>query len=139
VTTTTAATAAAVRIVEPAADARVTSPVAVKMVADNFVIEAAGLAEPGHGHFHLMIDVPCVTPGEVVPRDDQHRHLGNGETEATLTLPPGEHVICLQAGDGLHRALPLMDRRTFTVVASPAAAVVSAAETGAVRKVAGSY
>ncbi len=107
-----------VAFVEPANGATVTSPVTVKLVAEGFEIEAAGLSRPGAGHFHLLIDRPCLPTGQEVPRDTNHIHLGNGQAQTTLTLAPGPHTICLQAGDGLHRALALTSTLSLNVVAS---------------------
>jgi hypothetical protein len=59
--------------------------------------------------------VPCVDPGQVIPKDDQHVHLGQGQTEASLPLAPGQHTLCVQAGDGAHTALPVTRTVTFTV------------------------
>jgi hypothetical protein len=104
-----------VAITEPAADATVTSPVAVKLAAYNFTVEPAGEVHPDAGHLHVMVDVPCVDPGQVIPKDDQHVHLGQGQTEASLPLAPGQHTLCVQAGDGAHTALPVTRTVTFTV------------------------
>ena len=79
-------------------------------------IEPAGEVHHGAGHLHLMIDAPCVEPGQLIPRDDNHRHFGQGQTGANLDLAPGEHTLCLQTGDGAHTALELTSEMTVTVV-----------------------
>jgi hypothetical protein len=94
----------------------VTSPVAVTMASENFVIEPAGQPTKGAGHFHVMVDDPCVEPGVAIPADPTHVHFGAGQTEATLDLPPGEHTLCLQAGDGSHVALPATNQISVAVV-----------------------
>jgi hypothetical protein len=104
-----------VAFLEPAAGAIVTSPVALKLAAFNFVVEPAGAVRPGAGHLHVMVDVPCLAPGQVIPKDAQHVHLGGGETTTQLTLAPGEHTLCLQAADGLHNALAITRELTITV------------------------
>jgi hypothetical protein len=104
-----------VAILEPANDAQVTSPVALKLAAFNFTVEPAGAVRAGAGHLHVMVDVPCVEPGQPIPKDDQHVHLGQGQTDATLTLPPGPHTLCVQAGDGAHTALPITREVSVTV------------------------
>lgn len=55
-----------------------------------------------------MIDSPCINAGEAIrnPEDGSIRHYLLGSTEAELDLSPGEHTLCLQAGDGAHIALP---------------------------------
>lgn len=73
---------------EPANGATVTSQVTVELVAEGFEI------------------------------DTNHIHLGNGQSQTSLTPAPGPHTICLQAGDGLHRALALTSTFSLDVVAS---------------------
>jgi hypothetical protein len=84
----------------------VDSPVTVQWSAENFIIEPAGEVRDGAGHLHIMVNVPCIPAGEIILADDNHLHYGMGQTEATLELPPGEYTLCLQAGDGIHAALP---------------------------------
>jgi hypothetical protein len=52
-----------------------------------------------------------------VRRDAAHVHLGNGQLQTTLVLAPGPHHQCLQAGDRLHKALPISDELDLTVSA----------------------
>jgi len=106
---------ASVGIAAPEDGATVSSPIALELTADNFVIEPAGEVRDGAGHLHAMIDVPGVDPGEVIPSDESHVHYGDGATTDELDLEPGEHTICVQAGDGVHTALDLTDTVTFTV------------------------
>jgi hypothetical protein len=52
--------------------------------------------KPNTGHHHLLIDT-ALTPEqakEPIPADDHHLHFGGGQTETTLTLPPGRHKRC---------------------------------------------
>ena len=37
-----------------------------------------------------------------IPMDDGHRHFGNGQTEAMITLPPGPHKLQLVLGNWSH-------------------------------------
>lgn len=104
-----------VAFLAPAGGATVTSPVALTLAAYNFTIEPAGAVADGRGHLHVMVDVPCIEPGQPIPKDDQHVHLGQGQTTTELTLAAGEHTLCLQAGDGAHTALPITREITFTV------------------------
>ena len=67
-------------------------------------VAPAGDISPGTGHFHLLID-STLTPEEMktaIPADERHIHYGKGQTEATLTLPPGKHTLQLLLGDGNH-------------------------------------
>lgn len=106
-----------VAFLDPANGAVVKSPVPLKLAAFNFTVEPAGEVHEGAGHLHVMVDAPCVAPGQAIPKDDQHVHLGTGQTETELTLAPGVHTLCLQAGDGVHTALEITREITFTVEA----------------------
>jgi hypothetical protein len=66
-------------------------------------------------HLHLIVDAPCVPVGHGVARDRQHLHLGGGETEAVLDLAPGNHTLCLEAGDSSHEVVGQPDRVTIAV------------------------
>src|SRR5262249_26439236 len=49
--------------------------------------------KPNTGHHHLLID-SALSGDELkqpIAMDDTHRHFGNGQTEAMITLPPGQH------------------------------------------------
>ena len=94
-----------VRFAEPADGATAASPVKVVMAAENFTVEPAGDIHEGAGHLHIMVDTPCLSPGEIIPRDEQHLHYGDGSTEAEVELSAGRHTLCLQAADGAHTAL----------------------------------
>ena len=85
--------------------ATVSTPLNIKLAAENFTVEPAGEVNPDAGHLHIMIDEPCVEPGQGVPKDEAHLHDGQGQLEAELTLAPGAHTLCLQAADGNHVAL----------------------------------
>lgn len=100
---------------DPPDDSAVSSPVDVRMDAERFDIEFAGRVADGSGHFHLMVDVGCLAPGETIPKDPSHLHFGSAQRRTELVLPPGEHNLCLQAGDGAHSALNLTDELKFTV------------------------
>lgn len=109
-------TGPSVRITAPADGATVTSPVKVNMSATGFVVEPAGEVRDGAGHFHLLVDVGCLQPGTPIPLETPgYHHFGKAQTEAELELAPGEHEICLQAGNGAHIALDLTDTITIEV------------------------
>lgn len=99
-------TAARVRFVDLADGASVSSPLTVKMAAENFTVEPAGEVKAGHGHLHIVVDGDCIAAGQVIPKDEQHLHYGQGQVETTLELAAGSHTLCLQAADGAHVALP---------------------------------
>ena len=83
----------------------VTSPFEVTMEAIGLIVEPSGEINEGAGHFHILVDTPFVDAGVVIPTDEAHLHYGQGQTTATLELPPGEHTLRLQFADGAHTAL----------------------------------
>ena len=108
--------AASVAFVSPKDGDTVSAPAAVEMLAAPAItIEEAGEVREGAGHFHIMVDTPCVEQGQTIPSDDQHVHFGDGSTQTELELEPGEHTLCLQAGDGAHTAIGQTDEITITV------------------------
>lgn len=100
---------------QPLDGASVPSPVEVAMGAEGLVVEPAGPVRQGAGHFHIVVDGPCVESGTTFPSDPTHLHFGKGQTQATLDLAAGEHTLCLQAGDGAHTAVGATDRITVVV------------------------
>ena len=107
---------ASVSFASPEDGDEVANPVKVQMEAEGVTIEPASAGvHPNAGHFHIMVDTECMQEGQVIPNDDSHRHFGMAQTEAELTLPPGEHNLCLQVGDANHVALPLTDTIQITV------------------------
>jgi hypothetical protein len=88
----------------PTDGARLAGGVPVTMTADGIVIEPAGEAVDGAGHFHVIADGGCVAAGAVIARDADHVHFGSGADVGTIYLEPGRHSLCLQVGDGAHTA-----------------------------------
>ena len=99
----------------PADGDTVSSPVPVEMAAEGFEVAPAEGATEGQGHFHIMVDTDCVAEGETVPSDETHLHFGDGSTSTEVELEPGEHTLCLQAGDATHSAFGATDEITITV------------------------
>ncbi|ACD15618.1 DUF4399 domain-containing protein [Paraburkholderia phytofirmans] len=99
-----AAQAASVSFVQPADGATVSNPVHVVFGVDGMKIAPAGTMTEGTGHHHLLVDGKPVPKGEVIPANDKSLHFGKGQTETDLTLPPGDHTLTLQFGDGAHRS-----------------------------------
>ena len=93
--------------------------VSVKMGAENIAVQPAGEVAAGSGHHHVLVDAEPVAQGTVVPKDEQHLHFGQAQTEATLALSPGPHVLQLQLADGVHRSYgpQLSAKITVTVAA----------------------
>ena len=87
----------------PADGATVTSPVTIRFGLRGMGVAPAGVTTPNTGHHHLLIDVAALPPDNLpIPNDASHRHFGLGQTEAELTLPPGQHTLQLVLGDALH-------------------------------------
>jgi hypothetical protein len=110
-----AARAASVSFVQPADGATVSNPVHVVFGVEGMKIAPAGTTTEGTGHHHLLIDGKPLPKGEVIPANDKSLHFGKGQTETDLTLPPGDHTLTLQFGDGAHRSFGPEMSKTITV------------------------
>jgi hypothetical protein len=95
-----AAQAAGVSFVQPKDGATVSNPVHVVFGVEGMKIAPAGTMTEGTGHHHLLIDGKPLPKGEVIPATDKSLHFGKAQTETDLTLPPGDHTLTLQFGDG---------------------------------------
>jgi hypothetical protein len=96
---------ARVFFVEPKNGAEISGPVKVVMGMKGIEIAPAGTEKPNTGHHHILIDTDVPTGEKALyplPADDNIKHYGKGQTEATLTLAPGKHTLQLVAGDGNH-------------------------------------
>ncbi len=80
----------------------VSSPVTVQFDLQAMTLAPAGDATPNTGHHHLLVDVPPPDLGQVIPKDAQHLHFGQGQETAEITLAPGQHTLQLLLGDGNH-------------------------------------
>ena len=90
-------------IIAPADGATVKNPVSVVFgLHQPWGVAPAGTKLDNTGHHHLLIDAPLPDLTQPVPKDDQHRHFGGGQTETTLTLAPGKHTLQLLLGDFAH-------------------------------------
>ena len=95
---------AKVYIVNLADGAEVTSPFLVQFGLSGMGVAPAGVEKPNTGHHHLLIDTK-MTGEEMkqpIPADDTHKHFGGGQTEAMVTLPPGQHTLQLLLADWTH-------------------------------------
>lgn len=100
----TAATAGAeLYFIAPADGAVVDRTFTVRFGLKGMGVAPAGVTTDKTGHHHLLIDVANLPPmDQPLPNDDTHKHFGGGQTETTLTLPPGKHTLQLVLGDALH-------------------------------------
>ncbi|APH56695.1 Hypothetical protein GbCGDNIH6_0880 [Granulibacter bethesdensis] len=108
-------------IISPANGAVVSSPFTVVTGLKGLGIAPAGDDQPRTGHHHLLIDTPA-PQGEAleesIPKDAHHVHLGGGQTQVDIKLPPGKHTLQLIMGDAGHvpHSHPLLsDPVTITV------------------------
>ncbi|MEM7331637.1 MAG: DUF4399 domain-containing protein [Chloroflexota bacterium] len=104
-----------IQLLRPSDGATVKSPVSFSMSAVNYTIEEAGDVNEGAGHFHIIVDHGCVTPGEIVPATEGYNHYGKAQFQAELELEPGDYDICLQVGDGAHAATNITYEISITV------------------------
>jgi hypothetical protein len=93
-----------VYFIEPQDNATVGQEFKVVMGVNGMAIKPAGDMTENTGHHHLLIDEEPMAKGEVVPADSPtHLHFGKGQTETTVILAPGKHVLMLQFADGAHQ------------------------------------
>jgi hypothetical protein len=90
-------------IISPKNGATVKSPVEVRFGLKGMGIAPAGVKFDNTGHHHLLIDSdPPADLGAPLPATDKLLHFGKGQTETSLTLPPGKHTLQLILGDQNH-------------------------------------
>jgi hypothetical protein len=112
----------------------VTSPFKVQFgLTSNMGVAPAGVEKENVGHHHLLIDT-TLTPEEMtqpVALDEKHMHFGKGQTETTVTLPPGKHTLQLVLANWTHIPFnPPVQSEVITITVKDAAAAkpVAAAE-----------
>jgi hypothetical protein len=81
-------------------------------------VAPAGVTKENTGHHHLLVDVDPGDLSRPIPSDYNHIHLGNGQTEVLLTLPPGPHTLQLLLGDHVHvpHTPPVMSKKITVYV-----------------------
>ncbi|MFJ3047068.1 DUF4399 domain-containing protein [Herbaspirillum chlorophenolicum] len=93
-----------VSILEPKDGATVSSPFKVKFGVTGMTVHPATEIIEGTGHHHLLINMGPIKEGEVIPMDATHLHYGKGQTEAEVTLPPGQYKLTAQFANGAHQS-----------------------------------
>ncbi len=93
---------ARVYIESPANGAFVPTTFTVHFGLSGMGVAPAGFDKPNTGHHHLIVDAPLPPFDEPIPSDENHLHFGAGQTEASVTLPPGKHTLQLLLGDARH-------------------------------------
>jgi len=109
---------AEVYIVSPKDGAKITGPVTVVFGLKGMGIAPAGIKFDNTGHHHLLIDTDAPTDLSLpLPADERNVHFGKGQTETTLTLPPGKHTLQLVLADFLHTPhVPAVISKKITIV-----------------------
>jgi hypothetical protein len=94
---------AEVYFISPKDGATVKSPVSVQFGLKGMGIAPAGMKFENSGHHHLVIDSePPADQNLPLPTTEKLLHFGKGQTEASVTLPPGKHTLHLVLGDQNH-------------------------------------
>ncbi len=111
---------AEVYIVAPQNGATIHGPVTVRFGLKGMGVAPAGVKFDNTGHHHLLVDTDfgSVKLDAPLPATDKILHFGKGQTETTLTLPPGKHTLELVFADYLHTSFdpPLHSKKvTITV------------------------
>ena len=111
---------AEVYFIAPQNGAKLHSPVTIKFGLKGMGIAPAGIKFDNTGHHHLLVDTDLseLKLDAPMPATDKIVHFGKGQTETTLTLPPGKHTLQLVFADYLHQSFdpPLASKKiTITV------------------------
>jgi hypothetical protein len=95
---------AQVYIVSPTEGEKISGPITVRFGLKGMGVAPAGIKFDNAGHHHLYVDtdVPADLSQPVPTLENKVIHFGKGQTETTLTLPPGKHTLQLVLGDHLH-------------------------------------
>jgi hypothetical protein len=112
----------------------VSSPFKVQFgLTSNMGVAPAGIDKENVGHHHLLIDTTLTAEEMTQPvaSDEKHIHFGKGQTETTVTLPPGKHTLQLVLANWTHIPFnpPVQSEViTITVKGTAAAKPVAAAK-----------
>jgi hypothetical protein len=100
----TPAPGAQVYLISPSNGATVHGPVVVRFGLKGMGIAPAGVMVENTGHHHLLVDTDLadLKLDQPLPATDKVLHFGKGQTETTLTLPPGKHTLELVFADAKH-------------------------------------
>ena len=114
---TKAPAGAEVYIISPKDGATVGQEFTVEFGLKGMGVAPAGVKKEGTGHHHLLVDVKDMpAAGQPIPKDEQHLHFGNGQTETKLKLAPGKHTLQLELADENHIPFdPPIVSKTITV------------------------
>jgi len=105
--------------VTPKDGAKVSGEFTVSFGLRGMGVAPAGVDVPNTGHHHLLIDMDTLPPMDApLPKTEQLRHFGGGQTQTSLTLPAGTHTLQLLLGNYSHipHESPLMSEKITIVV-----------------------
>jgi len=96
--------AAEVYFISPENGAIVHGPFTVRFGLKGMGVAPAGVKFDNTGHHHLLIDTDLseLNLDAPLPVTDKILHFGKGQTETSLTLPPGKHTLELVFADYAH-------------------------------------
>jgi len=99
-----AAPGAEVYLISPKNGATVKGPLVVRFGLKGMGVAPAGVVVENTGHHHLLVDTDLsdLNLDQPLPATDKVLHFGKGQTETTLTLPPGKHTLELVFADSKH-------------------------------------
>ena len=109
---------AKVYFIAPKNGATVQNPVVVKFGLKGMTIAPAGTQTDNSGHHHLLVDTDLsdLNLSAPLPANDKILHFGKGQTETTLTLPPGKHTLELVFADYEHMSFdPPVHSKKITI------------------------
>lgn len=90
-------------LISPKDGATVPSTFTAQFGLSGMGIAPAGIDKDGTGHHHLLIDLDTLPDLDKSLAVTEHiKHFGGGQTQATLTLPPGEHTLQLLLANYVH-------------------------------------
>jgi Domain of unknown function (DUF4399) len=117
---TPAAPGAEVYFIAPRNGEKIHGPVTVRFGLKGMGVAPAGIKFDNTGHHHLLVDTDLseLKLDAPLPATDKVLHFGKGQTETTLTLPPGKHTLQLVFADYQHLSFdpPLTSKKiTITV------------------------
>lgn len=90
-------------IISPGNNAQVASSFDVQFGLSGMGVAPAGVDAENTGHHHLLIDVDTLPDlDRPLPKTEQIKHFGGGQTETQLSLEPGKHTLQLLLGNYQH-------------------------------------
>ena len=111
--------AAEVYFISPTDGEVIGTEVTVRFGLRGMGVTAAGFEAPNTGHHHLLIDMTQLPDLTLpLPKTEQSRHFGGGQTETVIQLSPGKHTLQLVLGNHLHvpHDPPLISAKITVVV-----------------------